>query len=234
MHPARIYNELAHLWPVISPPQDYAAQADQLLSLLGDSQSILELGCGAGHTLCHFDDPQLSLAGLDFSDAMIARSRELNPHVTHYVNDMRSARLDQTFDAVIAHDALEYMVTQDDLNRALATAWAHLKPGGLFIAAVSDTQETFVDHDRAADSHQEDDLQITNISYVRHHPSSVGIELVMVLLIRQEDQLHIERDIHHCGLFSEAVWQRLLNENGFELQSQTADDCGVWFVAQKK
>jgi predicted TPR repeat methyltransferase len=233
MSTARIYNELAHLWPLISPPQDYAAQADQLMALLGDSQHILELGCGAGHTLCHFDTEKFNLTGIDYSNAMIQHSRKLNPNVTHHVDDMRSARLDRTFDAVIAHDALEYMVTQDDLNRALATAAKHLKPGGLFIAAVSDTEETFVEHDCAADSHQINDMQITNISYVRHHPSGNGIELVMVLLIHQADQLRIERDIHHCGLFSETIWQQRLNENGFEVKSQIADDSGVWFVAHK-
>jgi len=43
---------------------------------------------------------------------------------------MRSVRLGRTYDAVIIHDAIMYMTTEDDLVAALATARAHLAPAG--------------------------------------------------------------------------------------------------------
>lgn len=233
MSEARIYNELAHLWPLISPPLEDATRVEQIVSHLGDCRSILELGCGAGHTLCQMDRERFDLTGVDASSAMIELSRERNPHATHHVADMRTVRLERTFDAVVAHDALEYMVTERDLRDALATAAAHLEVGGTFIAAVTDIDETFIQHDCAADTHDQDNTQVTHISYVRRHPSAVGVQLEMVLLIREAGELRIEHDTHHCGLFPEARWRSLFQETGFELQSHTADESGVWFVARK-
>ena len=58
MTSARLYHDLAHLWRLLSPPQDYVAEAafiDRLLDQRlgsppgGFRWSILELGGGGGH-----------------------------------------------------------------------------------------------------------------------------------------------------------------------------------------
>lgn len=41
------------------------------------------------------------------------------------------SHLTYDFDAVLAHDAISYMLTEDDLRAVFATARAHLRPGGL-------------------------------------------------------------------------------------------------------
>ena len=52
-------------------------------------------------------------------------------------------RLGETFDAVLIHDAISYMTTEADLLSVFATARAHLRPGGLLIAAPDDYTDTF-------------------------------------------------------------------------------------------
>jgi SAM-dependent methyltransferase len=48
--------------------------------------------------------------------------------------DIRTVRLDRTFDVVISlFHAMSYQTTNDDLLAAFATAREHLNPGGLFI-----------------------------------------------------------------------------------------------------
>ena len=47
-------------------------------------------------------------------------SRRLNPGVSHYVGDMRSVRLGETFDAVLIHDSLDYMTTEVELRGSRA------------------------------------------------------------------------------------------------------------------
>ena len=59
--PNRMYGDLAYLWPLISPPEEYAVEAqdwrDALRSKLGPGRhEILELGVGGGHHLSHFTE----------------------------------------------------------------------------------------------------------------------------------------------------------------------------------
>ena len=144
----RLYADLAHLWPLMSPPEDYADEGAcwrrELHKRLGPGRArILELGTGGGHLLHHIADGY-DMTAVDLSDAMLAHSRRLNPKVTHHVGDMRTVRLGETFDAVLIHDAIDYMTTEDDLRAAFATARAHLRPGGLFLTAPDDYVETFI------------------------------------------------------------------------------------------
>jgi SAM-dependent methyltransferase len=227
----RLYNELADLWPIISPPEDYAAETDRVADWLSDAASVLELGAGAGHTLNHMPHIHRCVA-LDLSPAMLARC---DPRVRTHVGDMRDARLNKTFDAVLAHDALEYMVTEDDLRRAIATAAAHLKPGGVFIAATAYVAEDFEPHDVAHDQHTDGDVEVVNVSYVRRHPRGMGVELVMLLIIREDGRLRVEEDRHHCGLHPLASWRRLLAEGGFSIDEEIPGDDGpTWFYCHKR
>jgi SAM-dependent methyltransferase len=226
----RLYNELADLWPIVSPPEDYAAEAERVRDWIGDARSLLELGAGAGHTLCHLPDVDRRVA-LDLSPAMLARC---NDGIETHVGDMRDVRLDETFDAVLAHDALEYMVTEDDLRRAIETAAAHLKPGGLFIAATAYVAEDFEDHDVAHDQHEAEDMEVVNVSYVRRHPSGAGVELVMLLIIREDGRLRVEEDRHHCGLHTLDTWRRLLAAGGFTIEQEDDEDGPTWFRCRKR
>ena len=58
MPTARLYYELAYLWPIISPPEEYAEEAghwhDAIRGKLGPGRhQLLELGVGGGHNLSH-------------------------------------------------------------------------------------------------------------------------------------------------------------------------------------
>ena len=238
----RLYDELSDLWPLVSPPDDCAAEAkharDILLRCLDETgvhkrYSILELGSGAGHTFCHLVD-EFDAEAVDLSGPMLDRSRALNPAVTHHAADLRTVRLGKRFDAVLAYDSLDYMLTEADLRAAFVTAAEHLRPGGLFVAAINYTCETFAEHESAHDFHSDGDVDLTNISYVHAHPSGVGIELVMLLLVRQDGELRVEEDRHHCGLFPLETWQHLLDEAGFDVEEPDQTDAGTWFVAVKR
>jgi hypothetical protein len=46
---------------------------------------------------------------------------------------MRAVRLDRRFDAVFIHDAIDDMVSLEDLRSAMVTAYEHLRPGGIVL-----------------------------------------------------------------------------------------------------
>jgi SAM-dependent methyltransferase len=143
----RLYREFAHLWPLMSPPEDYAAEAvfwrTVLRDLLGPGRhSLLELGVGGGHLLSHLAG-DFDATAVDLSPAMLDLCRQRLPSVDLHVGDMRTVRLGRTFDAVLIHDAISHMLTEADLLAAFQTAAAHLKPGGIFITSADRYREQF-------------------------------------------------------------------------------------------
>ena len=80
---------------------------------------------------------------VDLSDEMLDVSRRLNPECEHLCDDMRTVRLGRSFDAVYVHDAIDYMTTEADLRRAIETAYAHCRPGGVAVFVPDHTSEAF-------------------------------------------------------------------------------------------
>ena len=143
-----LYDKLAYLWPVISPPEDYAEEAVHWRRAIRDQlgpgrHRLLELGVGGGHNLSHLT-AEFDAVAVDISPKMLDLSRRLNPDVEHHLGDMRTFRLPgQSFDAVLVHDAICYMQTEDDLRAAFDTARAHLHYGGLLLVAPDLVRDTF-------------------------------------------------------------------------------------------
>jgi SAM-dependent methyltransferase len=153
----RIYADLADWWPLISPPREYSAESAYLAAVLdrtlepdpalGSDQSalqpeVLDLGSGGGHVAVHLKD-RFTLTLVDLSDEMLAVSRQLIPQARHVQGDMRSIRLGRTFDAVLVHDAIDYIIGTDDLRLAIETAALHCRPGGVVLFVPDYVKETF-------------------------------------------------------------------------------------------
>jgi len=74
---------------------------------------------------------------------MLGLSRELNPECEHLAADMRTLRLGRVFDAVLVHDAVMYMTTEQDLVAAVRSAFVHTRPGDAAVFAPDCVRETF-------------------------------------------------------------------------------------------
>jgi SAM-dependent methyltransferase len=124
--------------------KDYAGEARYVDRLIrrhrADAKDILELGCGTGAHACVLADLGYAVTGVDRSDAMVRRAHERASRRAASVRpdfvqgDLRDFRAGRTFDAVLAlFHVMSYQVANDDLVAAMATAAAHLAPGGLFV-----------------------------------------------------------------------------------------------------
>jgi SAM-dependent methyltransferase len=111
----RFYTDLASWWPLISAPEEYAEEAAFAASLLRmanpPTRTVLELGSGGGSNAFHLKS-EFELTLVDLSEEMLAVSRQLNPECEHLLGDMRTVRLGRCFDAVLVHDAIDYMTTE--------------------------------------------------------------------------------------------------------------------------
>lgn len=216
----RLYNDLAFLWPYVSRPEEYAEEAGIwraiLRERLGEGRhSILELGVGGGHNLSHLAG-EFEATAVDPSDAMLAHCAELNPGVELHKGDMRNVRLGRKFDVVLIHDAISYMLTEDDLRATFETAAAHLESGGLFITGPDWFAETFhppvVDYRTISDAER----TVTKIEYLYDSdPTDTQMETLFTYIIRTAGDFRVEHDRHTTGLFSRPTWLRLMQETGF-------------------
>ena len=219
----RMYGEFAHLWPLISPPEEYEESArhwrEVLRAKLGPGRHpILELGVGGGHNLSRFVS-EFQATAVDISEGMLENSRRLNPGVEHLIGDMRTIRLGRIFKAVLIHDAIEYILTEDDLRATFATAKAHLEPGGVFIVAPDWFKETFPGTHVSHFVRQGTDPEFTFIEYVGDpNPNDNSVEWVFLYVFREKDRIRVEEDHHVMSLFPRATWLRLLGETGFTVE----------------
>lgn len=244
----RLYTDLTHLWRLLSPPEDYvddgAAVDRALRAHLPETTrrpELLELGAGGGHTLYHLTE-RYAITGVDLSEGMLASCRALNPSVKTVVGDMRDVRLDRTFDAVLIHDAVDYLVEVEEVRAALATGAAHLELGGVFLVAPTYVAETFTEHEVEHDHHANAERSLTYFSYMHHPgPDPSRVENVLVYLIREAGgTLEVVEDRHALGLFPESFWLDELDRAGFDAVSDYLvppgeDDTGVpMFVGTKR
>jgi len=131
----RLYSDLADWYPLLTPVGDYAEEAAFYRRLFETHcrrppRALLDLGSGGGHNAAHLK-AFLTCTLVDLAPAMLAVSRRLNPECEHVQGDMRSIRLGRAFDCVLMHDAVSYMSSRADLERAIGTAFEHTAPGGV-------------------------------------------------------------------------------------------------------
>ena len=143
----KLYDELAEWSPLMSPPEEYEAEAEPVASLLSPHPTthrlrLLELGAGGGHLASHLK-ARFEMTLVDLSPRMLDQSRRLNPECRHLTGDMRSLRLEERFDAVLVFDAISHMQTEADLLATMRTARAHLEPGGVALFCPDWTVDRF-------------------------------------------------------------------------------------------
>ena len=218
----RLYNELAYLWPVISPPDTYAEEAQDWRKALRDHlgpgrHRLLELGVGGGHNLSHLA-AEFEATAVDLSPKMLELSRRLNPAVEHHLGDMRTFRLPgRTFDSVLIHDAICYMLTEDDLRSAFSTARTHLRPGGLLLVAPDLVRDTFRPGMKQQWASRRGNVEVITEEVIHDpDPDDTTVESHFTYTITEEAARRIERDVHVTGLFPIATWLSLMQETGFD------------------
>ena len=222
----RLYDDLAHLWPIISPPEEYLVEAQEWLDVIrsrrnvapagGALPTLLELGCGGGHLLSHLT-PHFVTEAVDIAPRMLEISQRLNPQTRHHLGDMRTIRLGRGFDVVAIHDAVNYMTTEADLRAAIAAAAAHLNPGGLLLLAPDCIRETFTGPRVVEWTREAEDRSVTFIEYMsKPQPDATTIESVFIFIIDHDGRLQVESDRHTGGLFPMATWLNLLAEAGLD------------------
>ena len=136
--------DYAAAYDALYSDKDYEAETDILEKLFaqyasGPVHEVLDLGCGTGSHAVSMARRGYAVTGVDVAPEMVSRARAKvaadGLPVAVSEGDIREYRDGRKYDAVIMMFAvLGYQTTNDDVIRALRTAKAHLRPGGIFVA----------------------------------------------------------------------------------------------------
>lgn len=218
----RLYSDLAHWWPLFSPPVHYTEEAADLIPILEDGEfdptrTLLELGSGGGSLAFHVKK-HFVMTLTDRSEPMLAVSRDINQECEHLQGDMTSLRLHRLFDRVLVHDAITYATTPDAVRATLRTAVAHCKPGGLIVVLPDHVRETFTPSDESGGEDAPDGRGLRYIEWSwDQNPDDAVHENAFAFLLRQADgQVTSVLDVHQCGLFARADWLTWFAEAGLD------------------
>ena len=219
---AKMYGELAWLWPILSPKEDYVEESEFIARAIKEHSviepvTLLHMGCGGGHndyTLKkHFE-----ITGVDTSPDMLELARGLNPEAWYLEGDMRSVRLNRQFDAVIILDSIACMLSEDDLGAALANAGEHLRPGGVFLTVAEMDPDNFVQNRTGAWARARGEVELAFIeNYFDPDPTDSTYECTFIYLIRKGGRLTIETDRQLGAMFAMDTWRRAFASVGFEM-----------------
>jgi len=137
------YYELAGFYDLLTQTYtDYQEQVDFVQQALSYYQwrpgRVLDLACGTGAHSLLLTKAGYQVVGVDLSGQMLRRARQkaaaLGLAIPLHQADLRELPYDRSFSAALCLNfSLTYMLTNEDLRRALRSTWKALQPGGLFL-----------------------------------------------------------------------------------------------------
>ncbi len=221
----RMYADLARWWPLISPPEEYVEEVEDLLPDLRSATdpppaTLLELGSGGG-SFANEMKKHVHMTLSDLSEQMLAVSRVINPELDHIQGDMRTLELRREFDVVLIHDAIMYMLDEASVRAAIATAARHCRPGGAVILMPDCVKEKFEPSTSCGGHDAPGGRGLRYLEWTWDpDPDDDTIDTSYTFVLRENGKLRVELDHHQCGLFARERWFQWLREAGFTPSSR--------------
>lgn len=216
----KLYDSLAEWWPLVSHPSEYEEEAAIYRSILKGKgtdpcKTLAEFGSGGGNNASYLKhDFEMTL--VDVAPRMLDVSLQLNPECEHVCGDLRTVRLGRQFDRVFVHDAICYMVTEEDLRLAAATAFVHCRAGGAALFCPDQVKENFREStSEGGNNGPERSARFLEWSW-DPDPADCTYTVDYAFLLRDATgSVRVEHDRHIEGLFSRKDWLRVLQQAGF-------------------
>ena len=218
-----LYGDLVPWYRLLDPVEGHVDEAEcyrAAFERAGASApaTLLELGAGAGNNAFYLKRSFRSTL-TDVSEPMLELSRELNPDCEHLLADMRSLRLDRSFDVVLVHDAVMYMTSEAELRAAMHTAFAHTRPGGAAIFAPDCVRETFHEYS-TLHAGEQGTLALRALEWNWDpDPTDTSIAVEYAFLLRDGAGVSAVHDRHVEGLFPRRTWLELLRSLGYAVET---------------
>ncbi|MCZ8511124.1 class I SAM-dependent methyltransferase [Paenibacillus filicis] len=243
------YEQFAYLYDRLMEDMPYGEWlhfAGQCWDKYGKPRRIVDLGCGTGSMAVPLARQGFEVYGIDLSDDMLAvaqhkadeeqRRSAFAPggSVTWLQQDMREWEIGRPADAVLSFcDCVNYLLEEEDVLSSFRSAYAGLKPGGIFVfdvhtpyqlEAYAKTQPFFLNED--------------DIAYIwtsDYDPSRVEIEHSLTIFVKEgaydetgsddalTERFHRVEELHVQRAYALDWIERALKEAGFRETEVYAD-----------
>lgn len=224
--------------------KDYGAEVGYVASLVKAhhpaAKSLLDVGCGTGKHAALLKGHGLDVSGVDLSDTMLETARQNHPDILFHAGDARHVRLGRKFDVVTSlFHVASYQTANRDFASYLATAKAHLNPGGIFIFDFWYGPGVLTDPPRVRIKRmQNDQIKVTRIAEPTLNSLANIVDVRFQVLI--ENRLNGESrevvETHPMRYFFAPEIAYFLKQGGLDLEqtvgwmSQTAPAQDSWYA----
>ena len=250
-----VFGAYSRYYNLLYKDKDYAGEAEYVHNLIRKYKTgatrILDLGCGTGRHDLLLADMGYKVTGVDQSEEMLAvakshdasfitQSSSFNsflpishpPSIYFQQGDIRSVRLQETFDVVISlFHVMSYQITNDDLQAAFATARAHLKPGGIFIfdcwygpGVLSDLPVVRI---KRLENSEINVVRIAEPS-MHYNDNCVDVNYQVYVTEKQSKNVEILHETHKMRYLFKPEIEKLFSVNGFRLENS-----GEWLTGKE-
>ena len=218
----KLYQELAWVWSVLTPPQAYEEEAMLLLTICSEQlqrpvESLLELGCGGGFLASQIPD-SVDVELVDSSDKMIDISRQHNPRRVHVLGDMCSVDRQRTFDVVLVHDSVMYLQSFDDLLRLLANAKKHMHAHSVLCIIPDVVKESAQERVLQGSGAKEDTTIVLTEWHWDPDPTDDFILVEFSLLLRKVKNVSSMHESHRMMVLSLEQWSTAFTAAGLQMR----------------
>ncbi|MFA5554641.1 MAG: methyltransferase domain-containing protein [Phycisphaerae bacterium] len=141
-----VFNRYAEYYDALYADKNYKQECDFIEKALRKYskikvKSILELGCGTGGHAIPLSLRKYEMTGIDASKVMLNAAKDKIISSGMKLNlkrgDIRNFKFTRKFDSIICMFAvLNYVTSNNDLEKTLKNVKRHLKKGGLFICDI--------------------------------------------------------------------------------------------------
>ncbi|NLJ40740.1 MAG: class I SAM-dependent methyltransferase [Clostridiales bacterium] len=141
-----MYEEFAYIYDMMMDGVDYPRWADYLEELFFhykvSPDSILDLACGTGSMTINMAGRDYKTTGIDGSEDMLfvaqEKARKRGLRIPFICQDIRDIEIHKRVDAVlIVCDGLNYITSDEDLDKVFSNIHRILKPGGVLLFDIS-------------------------------------------------------------------------------------------------
>lgn len=132
------YDAVAEAWRQARAGGAFAErrQVERLVAPLPPGAAVLDVGCGSGEPIARFlAEAGYAVTGIDAAPRLLEFARRAVPAGTFIHGDMRTVRLDRTFDAVVAWDSV-FHLPRADHGPMYARFRDWLRPGGRLLLSL--------------------------------------------------------------------------------------------------
>ena len=248
---AQPYSGLARIYDYLLCGIDYEEWADYLEEIFSHFQikpchRILDLACGTGGSTFPWFQRGYFVCGVDLSAEMLAlagqRAGELDLVVKFYQQDMRNLQLPFQVDVVVLYqDGLNYLLSAEDMKRALRSIRTVLRPGGYFIFNLN-----LVEKLPATDTPQVawlEEEEMTLIWETSLEPEEKIWSIKLTAFLRGDGGLYEKiREEHRERSYSREELEPLLLQTGWQLKScyraftleaPEPEDRNIFYITQR-